>query len=66
MNKTTEFINTTEEKEYRIEKIKNLFTNMYHALDKNCNRGKEKSLAYNKLVESQFWAVESILKEGDK
>lgn len=66
MDKRAKFINTNEEQNYRIEKIRNLFSNMYKAIDKNCKKGREKALVYTKLEEAQFWAIKGISREGDK
>ena len=51
------------EKEYRIDIIKNSFSNMYNVLVINCRDVEETSLAIEKLEEAKDLLIKSIEKE---
>ena len=63
MNKRAEFLETNNEQKERIERIRNLFSNMYDEIDNICKGCRETSIVYTKLEEAQFWAIKSISRE---
>ena len=63
MNKRAEYIDTNKEQEDRILKIREVFSNVYDEIEKNCKSGRETSLAITKLEEAQFWAIKGISRE---
>ena len=63
MNNRAKFLETNEEQKERIEKIRNLFSNMYDEIDSICKSSRETSLVYTKLEEAQFWAIKGITRE---
>ncbi len=63
MNDRAKFIETNEEQKERIEKLRNLFSNMYDEVDNICKGSRETSLVYTKLEEAQFWAIKGITRE---
>lgn len=63
MNKRAEYIDTNKEQEDRILKIREVFSNVYDEIEKNCKSGRETSLAITKLEEAQMWAIKGISRE---
>ncbi len=66
MNNRAKFLETNEEQKERIEKIRNLFSNIYDEIDSICKSSRETSLVYTKLEEAQFWAIKGITREENK
>ena len=66
MNNRAKFLETNEEQKERIEKIRNLFSNMYDEIDSICKSSRETSLVYTKLEEAQFWAIKGITREENR
>ena len=66
MNNRAIFLETNKEQKERIEKIRNLFSNMYDEIDSICKGSRETSLVYTKLEEAQFWAIKGITREENK
>lgn len=63
MNSRAKFLETNEEQKDRIEKIRNLFSDLYNEIEKNCKPSRETSLVFTKLEEAQFWAIKGITRE---
>lgn len=63
MNKRAEYIAVNEEKNNRIQKIRELFSNLYNEVEDICKSSRETSLVYTKLEEAQFWAIKGITRE---
>ena len=63
MNSRAKFLETNEEQKDRIEKVRNLFSDLYNEIEKNCKPSRETSLVFTKLEESQFWAIKGITRE---
>lgn len=68
MNEKAKFLEINEDQKDRIEIIRNLFSEVYDAIEKNCKPSRETSLVFTKLEEAQFWAIKGISreKESDK
>ena len=65
MNKRAEYVAVDEEKNNRIQKIRELFSNTYNEVENICKPSRETSLVYTKLEEAQFWAIKGITREED-
>lgn len=63
MNSRAKFLETNEEQKDRIEKVRNLFSDLYNEIEKNCKPSRETSLVFTKLEEAQFWAIKGITRE---
>ena len=63
MNDRAKFLETTTEQKERISKIRNLFSDLYDAIEDNCKPSRETSLVFTKLEEAQFWAIKGITRE---
>ena len=63
MNKRAEYVAVDEEKNNRIQKIRELFSNTYNEVENICKPSRETSLVYTKLEEAQFWAIKGITRE---
>ena len=63
MNEKAIFKETTQNQEERIAIIRNLFSDMYNAINDYCEQSRETSLAITKLEEAQFWAIKGISRE---
>ena len=63
MNKRAEYISVDEEKNNRIQSIRECFSIIYDEIDLKCKPGRETSLALTKLEEAQFWAIKGITRE---
>jgi len=63
MNKRAEYISVDEEKNNRIQKIREVFSNIYNEIETNCKPSRETSLVMTKLEEAQFWAIKGITRE---
>ena len=66
MNDRAKFLETNEEQTKRIEKIRNIFSDIYDEIDSICKKSRETSLVYTKLEEAQFWAIKGITREENK
>lgn len=64
MNKRAEYISVDEEKNNRIQKIRETFSICYDEIEKSCKASRETSLVMTKLEEAQFWAIKGITREG--
>ena len=63
MNERAKFIEINDNQKYRIEEIRNLFSEMYNLIEQGCKPSRESSLAFTKLEEAQFWAIKGITRE---
>lgn len=63
MNKRAEYLAVDEEQNNRIQKIREVFSSVYDAIEANCKPGRETSLVMTKLEEAQFWAIKGITRE---
>ena len=60
MNDKAKYLEVNEEKQPKIDNIREIFSNMYDFIEKNCKSSRETSLAITKLEEAQFWAIKGI------
>lgn len=63
MNKRAEYLAVDEEKNNRIQHIRDVFSNVYDEIEKSCKGSRETSLVMTKLEEAQFWAIKGITRE---
>ncbi len=66
MNKRAEYLSVNEEKNNRIQRIREIFSDIYSGIEKNCKSSRETSLVFTKLEEAQFWAIKGITREEEK
>lgn len=64
MNDKAKYTKVDEEKENRIDDIRNMFSDIYDFIENNCKPSRETSLAITKLEEAQFWAIKGITREN--
>lgn len=60
MNDKAKYLEVNEEKQQKIDSIREMFSKMYDFIEKNCKSSRETSLAITKLEEAQFWAIKGI------
>lgn len=63
MNNRAKFLETNEEQQERIQKVREAFSNIYNEIEDNCKSSRETSLVMTKLEEAQFWAIKGITRE---
>lgn len=63
MNDRAKFIETNDEQRDRIDKVRNLFSEIYNEIEFLCKPSRETSLVFTKLEEAQFWAIKGITRE---
>ena len=63
MNDKAKYLEVDEEKNRRIQQIRENFSNMYDFIEKTCKSSRETSLVMAKLEEAQFWAIKGITRE---
>lgn len=63
MNYRAKYIAVDEEKNNRIQHIRECFSIAYDGIDLKCKPGRETSLALAKLEEAQFWAIKGVTRE---
>lgn len=66
MNDRAKFIEIDDRQKYKIDYIREVFSNVYDVIDEYCEPGRETSLVYTKLEEAQFWAIKGISRENKK
>ncbi len=66
MNNRAKYVAVDEEKNNRIQHIRECFSIIYDEIDFKCKPGRETSLALTKLEEAQFWAIKGITRENPK
>ena len=65
MNEKAKYLEVNEEKNKKIQDIRENFSNMYDFIEKNCKPSRETSLVMTKLEEAQFWAIKGITRERE-
>lgn len=65
MNDRAKYLAVDEEKNNRIQHLRDAFSIIYDEIDKTCKKGRETSLVYTKLEEAQFWAIKGITREEE-
>ena len=60
MNDKAKYTDVNEEKQNRIDDVRNMFSDVYDFIENNCKPSRETSLAITKLEEAQFWAIKGI------
>ncbi len=65
MNNRAKYIAVNEEKNNRIQHLRDVFSVIYNEIEKNCKNSRETSLVYTKLEEAQFWAIKGITREEE-
>lgn len=63
MNDRAKYKNVSEEQNYRIDNIRELFSDIYNYIEQNCLNSRETSLAITKLEEAQFWLIKGVSRE---
>lgn len=63
MNDKAKFLAVNEEQQNRIQHIRDVFSNVYDEIEKNCKPSRETSLVLTKLEEAQFWSIKGITRE---
>ncbi len=66
MNNRAKFLETNDEQKERINKVRNLFSELYNEIEIKCKPSRETSLAFTKLEEAQFWAIKGITREMEE
>ena len=64
MNDRAKCLAVDEEKNNRIQHIRDVFSNIYDEIELNCKTSRETSLALTKLEEAQSWAIKGITREN--
>lgn len=65
LNKKAQYLQVDEEKNKRIQEVRENFSNMYDFIEKTCKSSRETSLVMTKLEEAQFWTIKSITREKE-
>ncbi len=65
MNDRAKYLAVDEEKNNRIQHIREVFSTLYDEIENNCKGSRETSLVYTKLEEAQFWAIKGITREEE-
>lgn len=65
MNERAKYLGVDEEKQNRIQQIREQFSNMYDFIEETCKSSRETSLVQTKLEEAQFWAIKGITREAE-
>lgn len=60
MNDKAKYLEVDEEKNKKIQDIREMFSKMYDFIEENCKSSRETSLAFTKLEEAQFWTIKGI------
>ena len=63
MNNRAVFNEINDNQKERINKVREIFSDIYDWLENNCKGSRETSLAFTKLEEAQFWAIKGISRE---
>ena len=63
MNDRAKYLAVDEEKNNRIQHVRECFSNIYDEIGLKCKPSRETSLALTKLEEAQFWAIKEITRE---
>lgn len=65
MNDRAKFNEINDNQKERINKVREIFSDIYDWLENNCKESRETSLAFTKLEEAQFWAIKGISREEE-
>ena len=65
MNNRAVFNGINDNQKERIDKVREIFSDIYDWLENNCKGSRETSLAFTKLEEAQFWAIKGISREEE-
>ena len=63
MNEKEKYLEVSEEKNEKIQQIRENFSKIYDFIEEIAKNSREKSLAITKLEEAQFWAIKGITRE---
>ena len=63
MNDRAKYLAVNEEKNNRIQHIRDVFSTIYNEIENTCKPSRETSLVLTKLEEAQFWAIKGITRE---
>lgn len=63
MNDRAKYVAVNEEKNNRIQHIRECFSLIYDEIDLKCKPSRETSLALTKLEKAQFWAIKGVTRE---
>ena len=63
MNNRAKYVPVNDEKQGRIDDLREEFSNIYDYVEKICKPSRETSLVLTKLEEAQFWAIKGITRE---
>ena len=63
MNSKAKNIRVTNEQDKRIDRVREVFSDIYDSIETLCLPSRETSLAITKLEEAQFWAIKGITRE---
>ena len=63
MNEKAKYTEVNDEQQKRIDDVRNIFSDVYDFIEKNCKSSRETSLALTKLEETQFWLIKGISRE---
>lgn len=66
MNDRAKYLGVDEEKQNRIQQVREQFSDMYDFVEKTCKNSRETSLVMTKLEEAQFWAIKGITREKEE
>ena len=64
MNEKVKYLEVKEEQEEKIDKVREMFSDLFDFVETQCEASREKSLAITKLEEALFWAVKGISREN--
>lgn len=65
MNDRAVFNEINDNQKERINKVREIFSDIYDWLENNCKGSRETSLAFTKLEEAQFWTIKGISREEE-
>ena len=63
MNEKAKYLKVSEEKQRRIQYLREKFSELYDMLDLMSDKSREANIAISRLEESQFWAIKGITRE---
>ena len=63
MNEKAKYTEVNDEQQKRIDDVRNIFSDVYDFIEKNCKSSRETSLALTKLEEAQFWLIKGSSRE---
>ena len=63
MNEKAKYTEVNDEQQKRIDDVRNIFSDVYDFIEKNCKSSRETALALTKLEEAQFWLIKGISRE---